>query len=227
MPMDRVTSAQRPRSAELAVPAPRDDGQVAIPSGLRAMAYLDRRQWMVLGGIAAVGAAISVALARDLHRSPAIPVVIMAAMAASGARVAWTWLRGSRRRARLREGVLSHVEEYGGGVYGTGAALTLLVLSAASLQEDWSAAGGVADFVRGMSWEWFVGFSGESIRNAVLAAFWPIHWFTTHGLMAVAAVALAAWAGDALANAWRRRDPLPADAGAAAETGAEGQAPTA
>jgi hypothetical protein len=171
----------------------------------------DRRAWMAIGGIAAAGAVIGVALARDVHRSPYVPMVLMAAMVVSVARAGWGWLRGRSRRARLRESVLSRVEEYGGGVYGTGAAITLLILSARSLQAEWAQAAGPGDFLRGMTLEWWMGFSGESIRNAVQAGIWPVHWYSGHGLMAAAAVGAAAWAGDALADAWRRRNPLPAD----------------
>lgn len=187
----------------------------------------DRRAWMVLGGIAAAGALVGAALAGDVHGSPYVALVLMAAMVVSVARAGWGWLRRGSRRARLRESVLSHVEEYGGGLYGTGAGITLLVLSARSLQAEWAQAAGLGDFLRGMTLEWWMGFSGESIRNAVQAGIWPVHWYAGHGLTALVAVGAAAWAGDALADAWRRRDPLPADRaaphGEAAEDGTEGQ----
>jgi hypothetical protein len=193
--------------------SPRDDAPapagetVLVPSWGNPLG-LDRRGWMVLGGIAAAGAVMGAALARDVHRSPLVMPVLVAAMVACTARAGWRWLRGPSRRARLREGVLSHVEDYGGGAYGMGAGITLLVLSAASLQESWMEAGGWMQFLRGMTLDWWWGFSGESIRNAVQAGIWPLHWYTEHGLAAALAVGAAAWAGDALATAWRRRDPL-------------------
>lgn len=205
--------------------SPRDDApapartparETALVPSWRNPLGLDRRGWLVLGGIAAAGMLATAALARDVHRSPLVLPVLMAAMVACTARAGWRWLRGPSRSARLRESVLSHVEEYGGGVYGMGAGITLLVLSAASLQESWTKAGGWMPFVRGMTLDWWWGFSGESIRNAVQAGIWPIHWYAGHGLAAALAVGAAAWAGDALANAWRRRDPAAeADAEAA------------
>lgn len=205
------------------VPAPAPAVREGGPSnpyydnGWRVLAH-DRRAWMALGIIAGAAALIGAALGAGLHRSPLVPAVLFAAMTVSFARGAWGWMRGRSRRARLREGLLAHVEEYGGGVYGTGAAITLLVLSAASLQEEWARAGGWMDFLRGMTLDWWIGFSGESIRNAVQAGMWPIHWYSKHGLVAALAVGAAAWAGDALADAWRRREPVPADdAGTAAE----------
>jgi hypothetical protein len=206
--MDTVTDS---------APAPAHAPEVPAPAPLAAQAhpgtwpYLDRRGWMALGGIAAAGALVSAALARDLHRSPLVPMVLLGTMAVCLVRAGWGWLRGPSRRARLREGVLSRVEEYGGGVYGTGAGITLLVLSAATLQEEWARAGGWMDFLRGMTWDFWMGFSGESIGNAVQAGLWPLHWYSNHGLMAALAVGAAAWAGDALADAWRRRDPVVAE----------------
>jgi hypothetical protein len=120
-------------------------------------------------------------------------------------------MRGGSRRARLRESALTRVEQYGGGVYGTGAGMTLLVLSAISLREDIAEASGVMDFLRGMTMEWWIGFSGDSIRNAVQAGIWPIHWYADHGLATALGVAAAAWLGDALADRWRQREPVAAD----------------
>lgn len=180
----------------------------APPSGLRALAGMDRRGWMALGGIAAGGAAVGAAMGAGVHRSPLVPAVIAAVLAVSAVRGAWGWMRGRSRRARLREGVLSRVDAYGGGVYGTGAGITLLILSASSMADEWAAAANLPAFLRGLTLEWWIGFSGESIRNAVQAGLWPLHWYGEHGL----AVAAAAWAGDALADAWRRREPAPAEA---------------
>jgi hypothetical protein len=202
----RTPAAAAPPSAPL---APR--------SGIGALAQMDRRGWMALGVIAAGAAVVGGALGAGVHRSPLVPAVLMAAMVVAGARGTWGWLRGRSRRARLREGVLSRVEQYGGGVYGTGAGITLLVLSAASLQREWAQASGVMDFLRGMTLEFWMGFSGDSIRNAVQAGMWPLHWYTHHGLMAALAVGAAAWAGDALADAWRRREPVEEDAPIAIE----------
>lgn len=211
--MDTLTDTAPAPARALDAPAP---APLAPVPNVGTFLHLDRRGWMALGGIAAAGALVSVALARDLHRSPLVPVVLMGTMAVCLVRAGWGWLRGPSRRARLREGVLSHVEAYGGGVYGTGAGITLLVLSAATLREEWARAGGWMDCLRGMTWDFWMGFSGDSIRNAVQAGLWPIHWYAEHGLMAAMAVGAAAWAGDALANAWRRRDPV--DAGTPADT---------
>lgn len=188
------------------------DDAAMMPSGGWGGLGLDRRGWMVLAGLATAGALLGAAVARDLHRSPLIPVVLASVMVVSLARTGWSWLRGRSRRARLREGLLAHVEAYGGGVYGTGAAITLLVLSAGSLQAEWAQAAGALDFFRGMTLDWWIGFSGESLRNAMEAGMWPLHWYREHGWAGALAVGAAAWAGDALADAWRRRDPLPQDA---------------
>jgi hypothetical protein len=146
------------------------------------------------------------------HTPAFLPTLMIGAMVVAVARGGWGWLRGRSRRARMRESVLSRVEAYGGGVYGTGAGITLLVLSAGSLRAEWARADGLMDFLRGMTLEFWMGFSAESIRNAVQAGIWPMHWLSNHGWPAVLAVAAAAWAGDALADAWRRREPVPADA---------------
>ncbi len=171
--MERTTAAERPESPE--APAP-PSAPVMPRNGWEAMGQMDWRVWTGVGVIAGVGAAIGGGLGMDLHRSPLFPAVILAAMAFSAARVGWAWLRGRSRRARLREGLLSRVEQYGGGVYGTGAGITLLVLSAASLRTEWAQAGGMADFLGGMSMDWWMGFSSESIANAVSAGMWPMHW---------------------------------------------------
>lgn len=196
-------TAAAPGEMELPVP-PHDDGWTYLAT--------DRRAQMALGGIALFAALTGAALGAGVHRSPLVPVVLASVMAVSLARTGWSWLRGRSRRAGLREGLLARVEEYGGGVYGTGAAITLLVLSAASLRADWAQAAGALDFFRGMTLDWWIGFSGESIRNAVQAGMWPLHWYREHGWAGALAVGAAAWAGDALADAWRRRDPLPQDA---------------
>lgn len=204
--MDALSTDTAPAPVRApAAPAPAPLAPGAYPG---TFLYLDRRGWMAVGGIAAAAAGIGFAMGKDLHRSPLVPVVLMAAMAVSLARAGWSWLRGSSRRARLREGVLSRVEEYGGGVYGTGAGITLLILSVVTLKEEWARANGLMDFLRGMTPEFWIGFSGDSIRNAVQAGLWPLHWYTHHGLAAALAVGAAAWAGDACADAWRRREPL-------------------
>jgi hypothetical protein len=192
-------------------------------NGWRLLAH-DRRAWMALGIIAAGGAVAGGALGAGVHRTPLFAAVLMAAMVVAVARGGWGWLHGRSRRARLRESVLSRVEEYGGGVYGTGAGITLLILSAATLQEEWARANGLMDFLRGMTLEFWIGFSGDSIRNAVQAGLWPIHWYSNHGLAAAVAVGAVAWAGDALADAWRRREPLEDGTAAVGETGNSGGA---
>jgi len=169
----------------------------------------DRRALLAVGAIAGTGAVLGAALASGVHRAPMFGAVMVSAMAVCIARSGWGWLRGRGKRRRLRESVLSRVEEYGGGVYGTGAAITLLILSSVSFQEEWTRAGGVMDFLRGMTLEFWLGFSAESIRNAIQAGIWPIHWYTNHGMVATLSVAAAAWAGDALADAWRKRGPIP------------------
>lgn len=205
---------------------PRPAAAVQALSPWEAMAQVGPRGWMVVGGIAAAAAAIGGMLGAGWHRSPLIPLVLVAVMVVSGARMGWGWLRGRSRRARLREGVLSRVEQYGGGVYGTGAGITLLILTIGSLGEEWAKADGVMDFLRGMSVEWWMGFSADSIQNAVQAGMWPMHWYAEHGWLAALAVGAAAWAGDALADAWRRREPAPpADAGGDAEAEAERAGP--
>ncbi len=212
--MDTLTDTAPAPARALDAPAPAPLAPGAHPG---TFLHLDRRGWMVMAGMAAAAMGIGFAMGKDLHRSPLIPAVLAAAMVVSLVRAGWGWLRGPSRRARLREGALSHVEAYGGGVYGTGAGITLLVLSAASLQKEWARAGGWMDFLRGMTWDFWIGFSGESISNAVQAGIWPIHWYAEHGLVGALAVGAAAWAGNALAAGWRRRDPL---AAADAETAA-------
>jgi hypothetical protein len=45
------------------------------------LASVDRRVWLIVAGIGAFGALVTAGLARDLHRSPLIPVLIMTAAA--------------------------------------------------------------------------------------------------------------------------------------------------
>jgi hypothetical protein len=216
--MDTAIDTRPDRAPEAPAPAP-----LAPAPSPGTFLYLDRRGWMAMGGIAAAAVGIGFAMGKDLHESPLIPVVLVAAMVVSVARAGWRWLRGPSRRARMRESVLSRVEAYGGGVYGTGAGITLLILSAASMQKEWAQAGGWMNFLRGMTWEFWMGFSGDSIGNAVQAGMWPLHWYAQHGLVAAMAVGAAAWAGDALADAWRRREPVAVDETAAGEVPAEGR----
>ena len=186
-------------------PAPAAPVAVTPPAGWRALARMDRRGWTALAVIACGAAAAGAMLGAGVHRTALFAGVLGAMVAVSTARGAWGWLRGGSRRRRLGDGVLAKVEVYGGGFYGTGAAITLLILSAGSLREEWAVADGVWDFLRGMSLEFWIGFSGESIRNAVQAGLWPLHWYSNHGLAAALGVAAAAWAGDAIADGWRRR----------------------
>lgn len=185
-------------------PAPAATAEAPIPPGLPALAHMDRRGWMALAGIAVAGAAIGAGMGAELHETVMFGWVVGAMIVVSAGRAAWGWLRGGGRRARLAEGALAKIEAHGGGFYGTGAAITLLILSAASLREEWAAAGGAWNFVRRMTPEFWIGFSGDSIGNAVQAGMWPIHWFANHGLAAALVVAAAAWVGDAMADAWRR-----------------------
>ena len=113
------------------------------------------------------------------------------------------------------------MEEYGGGVYGTGAGITLLVLSVASLKEEWARADGLLDFLRGMTLEFWMGFSGEASATPSRRGCGPSTGTRNHGLAAALAVGAAAWAGDALADAWRRREPLEDGAAMEGETGIE------
>jgi hypothetical protein len=171
------------------------------------LAHLDRRAWIAIGGIAAFGGVAGGVMGMDLPWAATVPTLLMAAAVVSVARMGWGWLRGRSRRARLRESALSRVEAYGGGVYGTGAAMTLLVLSAASFQQEWARSSGVMDFLRGLTFQWWMGFSAESVLNAVWAGLWPFYWWTHRGMIAALAVGAAAWAADALADAWRQRNP--------------------
>lgn len=179
--------------------------EAAPASGWRSLARMDGRGWTIVAVIATGGAAVGAMLGTGAHRTALFAGVVGAMIAVSAARAAWGWLRGGSRRRRLGEGVLAKVEEYGGGFYGTGAAITLLILSANSMADEWAAADGAWDFLRGMSLEFWIGFSGESIRNAIQAGMWPLHWYSAYGLAAALGVAAAAWVGDAVADAWRRR----------------------
>lgn len=191
-------------------PAPARADASPDRSGWAQLREHNGRGWKVLAAMAGFAAVLGAAMGAGVHRSPLVPTVAMAVMTVCLARGAWGWMRGRSRRARIREGLLTHVEQYGGGIYGTGAAMTLLVLSASSFREEWAQSAGMMDFLRGLTLEWWIGFSGESILNAVQAGLWPFHWYTYHGLTAALAVGAAAWAGDALADAWRRREPLAA-----------------
>lgn len=206
MTPSRTDSASAPPDSSAHPASPAAPAVTTGASMWGELAHVGRRGWLAVGAIAAVGALAGAAMGAGVHESPLIPLVLLAAMAVVTARAGWSWVAGPSRRARVRDSLLGHVEEYGGGVYGTGGAITLLVLSASSVQAEWAAASGMMDFMRGMTLEFWIGFSADSIGNAIQAGMWPLHWYANHGLAAALAVGAAAWAGDAVADHWRNRD---------------------
>lgn len=196
---------------------PSSPAKIASPekkvSGLfsfRPFARMDRRGWMAVGMITAAGTMLTGAM--GLGHVPVFSIAIAGVMGLTLVRGGWRMAREGSIREHAERTLLARLDSAGGGVYGMGAAMTLLVLTALSLANDIRSADGVGEFVRKMSFEWIVGFSGDSIRNAISSALWPLHWYQHQGAMAVIGVAVAACAGNALVSSWRRRREEEAEA---------------
>ncbi|HEU0052482.1 MAG TPA: hypothetical protein VFQ39_04860 [Longimicrobium sp.] len=194
----RIEAAQGTATAPVFAPAP---GPLGMP----------RAGWAALGGICVAGAAVGAALAVDWRSAGITHLALVAAGLAMFASGLVRWVRGGRKYARSR--VVEGIEQWGGGGYGTVAFATWLFLELLTLQRDWASADGVAGFVERNALQWLLGFSGDTIKNAVWAGMWPVYWFTRHGLVPVLVAGGLAWAVNAVAERW----PVPPAAARAEE----------
>jgi hypothetical protein len=93
------------------------------------------------------------------------------------------------------------VQRLGGGAYGVVGLATWLYLEAQTLADDVGRATGPMDFIEQKSFSWLIGFSVDSVMNAVWAGIWPVYWFKDHPLVMGLVFALA-WGGSGLAGRW-------------------------
>jgi hypothetical protein len=164
---------------------------------------------MAVAGIAAVGATIGAGMGLGWHQSELFTWLVVALVLASAVRVGWRVMRGGRAAGHLRRRTRSMVQRLGGGAYGVVGLATWLYLEAQTLAGDVGKATGVMDFIEQKSVSWLIGFSVDSVLNAVWAGIWPIYWFKDHPLVIGLVFALA-WGGSGLASRWTSRSaPAP------------------
>jgi hypothetical protein len=96
------------------------------------------------------------------------------------------------------------VQRLGGGAYGVVGLATWLYLEAQTLAGDVGKATGLMDFIEQKPVSWLIGFSVDSVLNAVWAGIWPIYWFKDHPLVIGLVFALA-WGASGLASHWTTR----------------------
>ncbi|WP_395794070.1 hypothetical protein [Aquimonas sp.] len=75
-----------------------------------------------------------------------------------------------------------HLSQWGAGVYGLIALSFFLRLELLSLIEGLRETREGAEWVQGMLREWLIGFSVESLKNAISAAIWPTRIIAAHGV---------------------------------------------
>jgi hypothetical protein len=156
---------------------------------------------MAVGGIAAVGAAIGAGMGLGWHQSGFFLWLVVALVLTSAVRVGWRMVRGGRAAGHVRRRTRSMVQQLGGGAYGVIGLATWLFLEAQTLAGDVGKATGVMDFIEQKSFSWLIGFSVDSVLNAVWAGIWPVYWFKDHPLVMGLVFALA-WGGSGLASRW-------------------------
>jgi hypothetical protein len=168
------------------------------------LAQIGPRAWIAVAGISAVGAAIGAGMGFGWHNSDFFMWLIVALVLASAVRVGWRVMRGGRAAGHVRRRTRSMVQRLGGGAYGVVGLATWLYLEAQTLAEDVGKATGLMDFVEQKSFSWLIGFSVDSVLNAVWAGIWPIYWFKDHPLVIGLVFALA-WGGSGLVSRWTGR----------------------
>lgn len=147
------------------------------------LAQVEPRAWMAVGGIAAVAAVIGAGMGRGWHQAEFLKWLIVAVVLTSAVRVGWRVVRGGRAAGHVRRRTRSMVQRLGGGAYGVVGLATWLFLEAQTLAGDIGKATGVMDFIEQKSFSWLIGFSVESVMNAVWAGIWPVYWFRDQPLV--------------------------------------------
>ncbi|HEY0025726.1 MAG TPA: hypothetical protein VGB24_22755 [Longimicrobium sp.] len=156
---------------------------------------------MAVAGISVVGAAMGAGMGLGWHQSEFFLWLVVALVLVSAGPVGWRVLRGGRATGHLRRRTRSMVQQLGGGAYGVVGLATWLYLEAQTLADDVGKATGLMDFIEQKSFSWLIGFSVDSVMNAVWAGIWPIYWFKDHPLVMGLVFALA-WGGSGLASRW-------------------------
>jgi hypothetical protein len=159
---------------------------------------------MAVGGIAAVGAAIGAGMGLGWHQSGFFLWLVVAVVLTSAVRVGWRVVRGGRAAGHVRRRTRSMVQRLGSGAYGVVGLATWLFLEAQTLAGDVAKATGLMDFIEQKSFSWLIGFSVDSVLNAVWAGIWPIYWFKDHPLVIGLVFALA-WGGSGVVSRWTTR----------------------
>jgi hypothetical protein len=185
-------------------PAPSPPKLAIVPPAVHPLAQIGPRAWMAVAGISAVGAVIGAGMGLRWHQSEFFIWLVVALVLTSAVRVGWRVVRGGRAAGHVRRRTRSMVRRLGGGAYGVVGLATWLYLEAQTLAGDVGKAAGVMDFVEQKSFSWLIGFSVDSVLNAVWAGIWPIYWFKDHPLVIGLVFALA-WGGSGVVSRWTAR----------------------
>jgi hypothetical protein len=175
------------------------------------LARIGPRAWMAVAGIAAVGAAIGAGMGLGWHQSEFFMWLVIALVLASAGRVGWRVMRGGRATGHLRRRTRSMVQRLGGGAYGIVGLATWLFLEAQTLADEVGKATGLMDFIEQKSFSWLIGFSVESVMNAVWAGIWPVYWFKDQPLVMGLVFALM-WGASGMASRWTAPPAAESDA---------------
>jgi hypothetical protein len=165
-------------------------------TGLRALRYMPRAGWIVAGGICVTGAVLVGVIESGVAETTPIRGLFAALIAVLAARAVFRRIRGGDAGAWARGKVFSQIQQYGGGTYGTIAASVWFYLEAQEMWRSWTTASGVGEFIRGVTWDAFIGFSGSSIQHAIAAGTWPLYVIRHYGVLPAVAACWAAWAID-------------------------------
>ncbi len=184
-------------------PLNRSELSIASPAP-HPLAQVGPRAWVAVGGIAAVGAAIGAGMGLGWHQAAFFRWLLVALVLSYSVRAGWRMLRGGRAAGHVRRRTRSMVQRLGGGAYGVVGLATWLYLEAQTLADDVARATGLMDFVEQKSFSWLIGFSVDSVLNAVWAGIWPVYWFKDQPLVMGLVFALA-WGGSGLVSRWTRR----------------------
>lgn len=153
----------------------------------------DRRARIAHVGFFATGAAVGWAAAVGLL-SPAPLWTLLAAFLVTCAAVGLAGrLPDGSWAGKIGRLLTRRAREFSGGFYGVVALAVFALSEIASLREDFAGASDLAEFSRQIGWEWFVGFSVDSIMNAVWAGLWPFVLMREHGMLAMVGFTAVAW----------------------------------
>ena len=116
-----------------------------------------------------------------------------------------------------------------GSFWGVMSFVRFVQLEVTTLVGEYTAAGGLGDFLRGEFWEVLLGFSLQSIQNTIAAAIWPVNLILDYQLWGIAALVVGAKVWDlihAAVDARLGRTPDRAIAGGDDQSAAPSDDPT-